>query len=226
MDTTQNISLVEVFQCADRHPTDYRKLRFILKEGKKFFVMAPKALNCSSIRLKCHRNNCKVTLSVNFCKEIETKIDSESGKKPRWSRQFAPGTEEEMLMSTSSYAIETHKVSKLKASCYNVKLQHKRHCGVDEKNIDTSNGLCHLNSHRIHCKYSETEVQSRKLTIMTGKRPKYSTLVDLTSVTDEGLYTSESLRPIPLSILEEFPGGLINKAVFEDGHCIDFEPSS
>ena len=118
MTKTHDISLVEVFQCANRCPTDHRKLRFILQEGKKFFIMAPKALNCNSIRLRCHRDRCRVTLLLKFRGKIktETEIDLETGKSLKLSRKFALGTKEDVLMSTASYNVEKHRVSSLRST--------------------------------------------------------------------------------------------------------------
>ena len=61
---------------------------------------------------------------------------------------------------------------------------------------------------------------------MAGRQLGYPTiaLVDLSkSVEETRLDTSTCLAPIPKSILDQFPGGLIDTAVFTDGHCIDFE---
>ena len=122
MARTHDTSLVEVFQCASRRPTDHRKLRFILQEGKKFFIMTPKALNCNSIRLRCHRDRCRVTLSLKFLGKIktETEIDLETGKSLRRSRKFALDTDEKVLMSTSSYTVEKHKVSSQWSTFYSL----------------------------------------------------------------------------------------------------------
>ena len=108
--------LVEIFECSRQSRLEHKKLRFLVTDGKKYFIMRPQIVNKNSMRLCCYNVNyrCKASLLLEFKADIRTEADVGSKHD---LRRISADTSKQVLLSKSSYAIVTHQV-KSQSTCF------------------------------------------------------------------------------------------------------------